>query len=716
MRRPLTIGQRLIGLIVLSMVAVVGALAIYFTSNQIREITDNLHRKAATYSQLVAKQASSAVAFSDRETAREVLSSIASDTDIASVMLYGDDGAPLFSHGTASPAVGASTPAGTYNVGARLIAITPVTSLEGPRGTLVLELATSRIAAARRTLTLTAVATGGFALIVSILVVWLIVRGVARRLRAIANVATAVAGGDLSQQPVDDARRDEIGIMASAFNAMLTQIKGLIDRVREMAREEQQRLEKLVAERTAALDARNAEMRLVFDQVDQGLLVVDLDGTIANERSAAVERWLGPVPHGIAELVAGFAPERFDWQAMWSMVVDDIMPREVSVAQLPTRFSVGGRELDWAYKLFEATNGATRILVVITDVTAEVERQRAERDQREIASLTSRLIRDRRAALTWSEEASRLIAEIDASVADPATYLRAVHTLKGLSGMLELTSVAAECHALESAYAAAETTLVAKHHAAIGERWRFLAGHIAPMLHAAVGRIELFDREVERLEAAIEGGAPHGELARMVTSWRHDRAADRLEQLAEQARATALRLCRSSLEVRVEADPDLRLPSSWAPLWSTLGHAIRNAIDHGIEDADERLAAGKTAAGTLTLSVRQEDFATIAIEISDDGRGIAWERVAELARERGLPAETRADLERALFKDGFSTRDNVTETSGRGVGMAALLSACESTGGRVAIASSSGIGTTFRFTWSTRRRTRSIPLQTISLA
>ena len=90
----------------------------------------------------------------------------------------------------------------------------------------------------------------------------------------------------------------------------------------------------------------------------------------------------------------------------------------------------------------------------------------------------------------------------------------------------------------------------------------------------------------------------------------------------------------------------------------------------------------------------------IVIEIHDDGAGIDWAQVAASAHRLGLAAETAAELTEALFHDGLSTRSEVTMSSGRGVGMAALRQIVAATGGDLELHSSPTTGTTLRFTWS----------------
>jgi two-component system chemotaxis sensor kinase CheA len=87
----------------------------------------------------------------------------------------------------------------------------------------------------------------------------------------------------------------------------------------------------------------------------------------------------------------------------------------------------------------------------------------------------------------------------------------------------------------------------------------------------------------------------------------------------------------------------------------------------------------------------------VIIEVVDDGAGIAWDKVRERAERQALPHATATDLQAALFADGLSTRDIVTDTSGRGVGMGAALEAIRRLGGRVCVESASGKGTSVRF-------------------
>ncbi|MEL7011789.1 MAG: chemotaxis protein CheA [Pseudomonadota bacterium] len=129
-----------------------------------------------------------------------------------------------------------------------------------------------------------------------------------------------------------------------------------------------------------------------------------------------------------------------------------------------------------------------------------------------------------------------------------------------------------------------------------------------------------------------------------------------------------------------------------------LTHMIRNAVDHGLEKPEARDAAGKPVEGTITLSAAHRS-GRVLIEVVDDGGGINRDAVRNIAIERGLISETDtlapAEIDNLLFMPGFSSKAEVSELSGRGVGLDVVRSAIQKLGGRVAIQSDPGEGATF---------------------
>jgi len=133
-------------------------------------------------------------------------------------------------------------------------------------------------------------------------------------------------------------------------------------------------------------------------------------------------------------------------------------------------------------------------------------------------------------------------------------------------------------------------------------------------------------------------------------------------------------------------------------IYEPLVHMVRNAIDHGIEPPEERRARGKPEEGTVLLRAYHKG-GNIVIEISDDGRGLDPEKILKRAREQGLVAEgeelSDKEVLHLIFRPGFSTAEEVTDVSGRGVGMDVVKKAVEKLRGRIEVESTSGEGSTF---------------------
>jgi two-component system chemotaxis sensor kinase CheA len=128
-------------------------------------------------------------------------------------------------------------------------------------------------------------------------------------------------------------------------------------------------------------------------------------------------------------------------------------------------------------------------------------------------------------------------------------------------------------------------------------------------------------------------------------------------------------------------------------------HIIRNAVDHGIEDNNERVQLQKNESGKVTITARREG-GSFVIEIKDDGKGLDKDKILKKAQERGLVSEneilTEKEILELIFENGFSTKEQVSEFSGRGVGMNVVKEVVNSLKGTCEIESHLGKGTCFK--------------------
>jgi two-component system, chemotaxis family, sensor kinase CheA len=162
-----------------------------------------------------------------------------------------------------------------------------------------------------------------------------------------------------------------------------------------------------------------------------------------------------------------------------------------------------------------------------------------------------------------------------------------------------------------------------------------------------------------------------------------------------------------AVEIVSEAD-DVHLSAEAFDAVSTaVLHAVRNAIDHGVESILDRARVGKPAVGTISVRARQRDD-LVEIDVSDDGGGIDFDAVRRKAASSGLASSdlasaSDAELAEMLFSPGFTTRESVTEVSGRGVGLDAARVAVARLGGDVRIESRRGAGSTVHIKVPNRR-------------
>jgi len=480
-------------------------------------------------------------------------------------------------------------------------------------------------------------------------------------------------------------------------------------------------LEERIADRTAALAGKTEslaeagqQMRRILNNVSQGLVTVDLDGRVGGAHSAPVEAWLGAPPASglFTDWLAASSPTQAEWFALgWDDLNADFLPFDVVLAQLPSRLNLKDRFIQVDYKPILAEDGSlARVLVVMSDQTAQLRQAQLEREQRESLKVFQALGRDRAGLTEFVDEATALV---DALRADAPAVLvkRILHTLKGNAATFGLDTLADACHELESRLFESEEPATDAELDVVRAAWTRTADRIAPFLGAEEGAY-VPSKDLHHLVSAIDEGLPLTVVRNVVQTWTMEPARTRLERVADQSVRIANRLGKT-IEVVIR-DHDLCLePEALGGFWSAFVHVLRNAVDHGIEDQLTRKGQGKSPTGRLTLSVSADD-GSVTITAEDDGAGLDWDALRERAAEHGLPSDTEDDLVQALFTDGLSTATEVTDVSGRGVGMAAVRAATEELGGRIHVLSRRGVGTRMSFTFPNIEHTVGVELRSLA--
>ena len=461
-------------------------------------------------------------------------------------------------------------------------------------------------------------------------------------------------------------------------------------------------LEKIVQARTAELDGRNRDMRLVLDNVVQGFMTIDRDGVLSSEHSAIVEKWVGIPTAGmtLVDFLAKRSPEfAARVRSAWAEVIEDVMPLELTILQMPSLLTLDERHLRFEYKPILHGERLEKALVVISDITAEFQRARSEAERRQSMAVFERMSSDRAGFFEFLEEGTALVEAITSDkVSDVEALKRMIHTLKGNCAIFGVEAASELCHEMETRMVEERVAPLPGQVAQLGAMWTRMRADVERLVGSRRSLIELDEEQYRDLLALARDAAARAVLQRKIEELPLEPTRVRLERIGEQARRIVRRLSKGEIDVAIE-DHDLRLdPKRWSAFWGAFIHAVRNAADHGLETSDERASAGKSERGLLSLRTlaRGNQF---VVEIEDDGRGIDWSALGERARRLGIPAGSDAEIREALFHDGVSTSEHVSEISGRGVGMGAVRAAARAMGGDVAIHSQRGHGTRVEITF-----------------
>jgi chemotaxis protein histidine kinase CheA len=524
-------------------------------------------------------------------------------------------------------------------------------------------------------------------------------------------------------------------VVASALIGLIAGLTWLSERAlrRRDARFAALELERAaeLAARTQALQASERSLRRLLDGVSQGVLSLGLDGRLSGEHSAALSRWFGPPPTAAA-LGAYLGPEALTF-TKWldcglEKLRDDFVPLEAALEQLPKRFELKERSYHVAYNGLVGANGCEGLILFISDVSEQIARERADREQRELADLFRRISLDRAEIEEFLQAAARLVSMLRAS-RDANVQQRLLDTLSnecashGLSAYAELLAGLAR-ESVESAAALSDTqrSLVVVAWKQTMQRAGSLLGGPKPDL------VEVDVRELEALSARAALGVSPRELSEAIADLRCEPATRRLERLGRHAINWARRL--GKVEPMIEVDcAGLRLPrSGWGAYWACMAHVVRNAVEHGIEDPELRAQVGKPAVATLRLGAQRRGGQLI-VWVVDDGRGIDLVKLkAKASSDRGdhpsrVPAELDSqsdDHPRALSEpDKLALSellfgDSARELGAMPSGLQSLAEAVQLLGGQIEVEATRGRGATFRCIFD-EARLREHPITPTSL-
>lgn len=481
-------------------------------------------------------------------------------------------------------------------------------------------------------------------------------------------------------------------------------------------------LEKMVHDRTFQIKQLNSQMSALLDSLDQGFFMFDPEGACLPIASRACRQTLEINPAGRTLWdVLKIPDEKIEGFQKWiSTLFSEMLPFQDLADLGPKKFShTKGLHIHLEYFPQRKPTGELEAVVVVATDTTNLDHARSQAEkEKSFAKMILAVVKKKREITQFIGEARNLLRNLYSEIfikkcSDLETVFRILHTLKGGAASFSISSLAHECHQSESIIAninregindSCLEALKSNYNKVEDEFHRFTSENEAILGTSASQGIRAIELPAQFIESLIIKMKPIATMKNLVEELESRFLSVPIESLLfvfnEVVDQVAAQTGKQVLPLRIHGGDLLVRPENYSELFASLVHSFRNSVDHGIEAPDVRAKSGKSVEGTIAVhctiiheSVNKDPW--LQIRIQDDGKGINPEAIRSKLKDKGVSIDSESDVEviQHVFDSQFSTADKVSETSGRGVGMDAILAAAKNLGGKAWVESRLGFGT-----------------------
>lgn len=479
-------------------------------------------------------------------------------------------------------------------------------------------------------------------------------------------------------------------------------------------------LEKMVEERTQQISSMNRLMKALLDSLSEGFFIFNKDGLCLEVFSKACESTVEAAPAGamIWDVLKLGGKKTEGFKKWMSTLFMEMLPFEDLAPLGPAEFPHSkGRNIALEYfPLRNEENQIDGVVVMASDITSLVEARKQAENEKQHAKLIINLIRSKNEMGRFIRESQNMLADLRLAISkpqpqwDPEAIFRSLHTLKGGAALFSVHAVAESCHHAETRLTEYKDGPTPNHADLLKSQCQAVELQFNNFLNETK---EILGTSILSSERMLE--IPITELNQLLEKLQTIPQAKNLAENAfahllfepiksffEPYKEVAFRVAEKENKMlrNVELKNDMIpvVPEIYGPLFATFVHAFRNSVDHGIESPEIRHNLGKPEGGEILVKFQRQDLPTptLRITLSDDGGGVDPQKIRAKLASKGLNTDQESDHEviQHIFDSQFSTKEQVTETSGRGVGMDAIKYEALQLGGRVWVESVLGKGNT----------------------
>lgn len=513
----------------------------------------------------------------------------------------------------------------------------------------------------------------------------------------------------------------------SKYQGELEEKEGMIEELKQARAKLEaysKNLEQMVEERTAEVKEANRMLNAIMNSLGQGFLVFNSSGECGQIYTKACEDVLEGLPSGktIFDVLKMGESEKDQFKMWASATFSESLPFDSMKELAPSQYKhTQGKfvTLDY-FPIRDEQDTISNVVLVATDKTAEHEANLALERERQFAQMVVKLIKNKEHFSQFLKNAQRTIGAIRQATQcednfDSSEVFRILHTLEGEAGAFgvwKIRQASRDCQQyleilneapkekFKDAFKTFNDSIVSlqeTYNQFLDENKEIFS--VVSLADARVVEISMDDL-TEFYDRMSKLGAPMAIREMFRNQFFRRDINESLKHFEDVARTIAEKQGKKIKAVIFDSKNVRIYPECYKELFASMVHVFRNAVDHGLESPEDRLDSGKDEGGTieiLTETVENKAGGWIRIQIRDDGRGIDPTVIRSKLQEKvsGSDFSNLSDDEvlQQIFNPGFSSRSEVGEFSGRGVGMDAIKSEVIKLGGSIKVESKVGEGT-----------------------
>lgn len=522
--------------------------------------------------------------------------------------------------------------------------------------------------------------------------------------------ATKVIATGEFQFDLDIHSRDEVGVLADNFKIMSDKIAQLLADLREY----NDHLEDMVKQRTAELREALDLNKTMMNSVSQGFLMFDRELNVLPTYSKAAESILERNLENTTMLKLLEKEDKDgNLKDFLDLVFDEAFPFEDMIQEVPKNLSYENDkhvELEY-FPVRDEEEKLNYVVSIATDKTLELKYRKELEDSSAFVNMVLKAVKDRKRFVGFITNTKEKLehARTNPGIFNNDELFRFVHTLKGNSGIYHMKGVHEICSEFE------------EHIKKLEGDWKedmpcadYVKGLLSELRQTIEATSDILGVSPETLEADLvispdrlrtrlaflKDSGKLNELKELELLLSYALMGEEVPKIESMVSEVAQKVGKPAPQLRFDGPDVYMRENQWLIISEQLVHLIRNSLDHGIESPSARVEKGKPEAGRIGISWGSQDN-TFFLSVKDDGAGINVEGLKKKLLELGALTEEEFDTDKAgeyLFFDRVTTKQEVSDISGQGVGLASVRSEIVKMGGDIHVDFKVGAGTAFTIT------------------